>query len=155
MIYETDASGFVPIADCHGNATGPLAGEHNRRTAIRIEPLYDRIIVREIEGAQRTPSGLHIPEMAIDGTAWRKGEVIATGQGRLMADGSTVPLRVKEGDVVVFLRNAGSGEQVYFPLEDGTEAICIREPNVIGILRGLEKVSAVLGADGEPVRASA
>lgn len=117
----------------------------------RIEPLYDRILVRMLPPEGRTRGGLYIPQMATDGTPYLKAEVVAVGQGRVTTSGATVPLIVKEGDVVVFFRSQSSGEQLVFPSDDGEELMIIREPNVAGILRDLDKVTSLTAPDGRPL----
>lgn len=119
---------------------------------MRLEPLYDRIIVRILEPDDRTAGGLYIPAMAHDGTPYITAEVIAVGQGRITSSGSTVPLLVMQGDVIVFFRSASSGEQMVVPSRDGDgEQMIIREANVAWIVRDLEKVSRLSAVDGSPM----
>lgn len=112
------------------------------------EPLYDRLLVRLLRPDERTKSGLYVPQMATDNTPYLKAEVVATGQGRITTSGSTVPLLVQVGDVVLFFRSASSGEQLIFPSDDGSDQMLIRESNVACILRGLDKVTSIVGVDG-------
>lgn len=118
---------------------------------MRIEPLYDRLLVRMLPPEGRTRGGLFIPQMATDGTPYLKAEVVAVGQGRITTAGSVVPLRVVEGDIVLFFRSQSSGEQLVFPGDDGEELMIIREPNVAGILRDLDKVTSIQSIDGRPM----
>lgn len=113
-----------------------------------LEPLYDRLLVRLLRPEERTRSGLYVPQLATDNTPYLKAEVLAAGTGRITTTGSTVPLSVKAGDVVVFFRNAGSGEQLIFPSDDNSEQMLIRESHVAGILRGLDKVTSIVSIDG-------
>jgi len=113
--------------------------------------LYDRLLVRVLEARERTKGGLYIPEMAIDGTPWMRGEVVAVGHGRLMANGETIPLRVEVGQVVVFFRSTSAGEQMVFMGDDNEELLCIREPNILCILRDLDKASSIVDDAGRPV----
>jgi chaperonin GroES len=118
---------------------------------MRREPLYDRIIVKIIEPNQRTGGGLWIPDMALDGTPYLTAEVVAVGHGRITSKGDTVPLIVVAGDVVTFFRMASSGEQLVIPGTDDGEQMIIREAHVAYILRDLDRVSALTGADGRPM----
>lgn len=115
---------------------------------ITYQPLFDRMLVRPLDSGNTTRSGLYIPDMALDNTPWKRAEVIAVGHGRLMADGSVVPMTVKPGDVVVFFRSAASGEQLVFPAEDGEELLCIREANVLAIVHGLARDTGLVAVDG-------
>lgn len=115
---------------------------------IKYTPLYDRLLVRVLDAGDRTKGGLYIPSMALDNTPWMRGEVIAVGNGRLMSDGSQVPLTVKPGDVVVFFRSQSSGEQLVFPTDDDGELLCIREPNVLAVVSGLGRATGIVAVDG-------
>jgi len=113
-----------------------------------LEPLYDRLLVRLLKPEERTRAGLYVPQLATDNTPYLKAEVIAVGQGRITTSGATVALLVAAGDVVVFFRAPSSGEQLIYPTDDGSEQMLIRESHVAGILRGLDKVTSIVGVDG-------
>lgn len=115
---------------------------------MRIEPLYDRLLVKLLPPDGRTRGGLFIPQMATDGTPYLKAEVVAVGGGRITTNGNTVPLTVKVDDVVIFFRSQSSGEQLVFPGDDGEELMIIREPNIAGILRDLDRVTSIQSVDG-------
>lgn len=118
---------------------------------MRIEPLYDRILVRLLKPDERTKGGLFVPQMATDNTPYLKAEVIAVGQGRIATSGNVIPLRVVVGDVVIFFRSQSSGEQLIFPSDSPNEELMlIREPNVAGVLRDLDKVTSIVSPhDGQ------
>ncbi len=117
---------------------------------MRIECLYDRLLVRVIEESDRTRGGLIVPSIARDNTPYIRGEVVACGHGRVTPNGDTVPLKVREGDVVVFFRSGGGGEQLVFPMDD-EELLIIREPHVCAILRDLPRGTGLIGTDGQEV----
>lgn len=119
-----------------------------------IVPLYDRLLVRVLEEADRTSGGLIIPLLAAENTPYRRAEVIAAGHGRITPSGETVPLYVRDGDIIVFFRSQGSGEQLVFPAPSGEDLLVIREPHVMLVLRNLPRATGVLGADGREVVAS-
>lgn len=114
---------------------------------MRLEPLYDRIIVKVLEGDDKTAAGLFVPQLARDNTPFLRGEVVATGHGRIVQGGEVVPLRVVEGDVVCFFRAANSGEQLVVPFGDA-ELLTIRESHVIGIFRDLPRGTGLIGETG-------
>lgn len=118
--------------------------------SVTVEPLFDRMLVRVLAAGDRTKGGLFIPSMAVDNTPWMRGEVIAAGPGRLMADGSVCPMTAKVGDVVLFFRSQSSGEQLVVPAfdGDGDELLCIRESNCLGIVRGLDRDTGILTPEG-------
>jgi chaperonin GroES len=118
---------------------------------MKVEPLYDRLLVRPIDGGNKTRGGLYIPDMAVNGTPYTRAEVIAAGTGRIATTGQVVPLSVQPGDIVVFFRNASGGEQIVFPDEDGTDLLIIRESHVALILRDLPRATGLIGNDGEEI----
>lgn len=115
---------------------------------MRYQPLYDRVLVRVLSAGNRTRGGLYVPDMAIDGTPWMRGEIVAVGHGRLMANGEVIPLQVKEGQTVVFFRSQSSGEQLVVPGEDGEDLLVVREPNILAVLHDLPRSTGLVSVDG-------
>jgi len=68
---------------------------------VNIRPLQDRVIVKRIEGQDKTEGGIFIPDFAKELPA--EGEVVAVGKGRVLDDGRVRPLDVKPGDRVLSL----------------------------------------------------
>jgi chaperonin GroES len=100
---------------------------------MKIRPLYDRIVVKRIdEGADKTASGLFIPDSAKEKP--QEGEVIAVGQGKRADDGKLIPLDVKAGDRILFGKYSGSDIKL-----DGEEYMIMREDEVLGVLDGGSK----------------
>lgn len=90
----------------------------------KIRPLYDRLVVERQEEDTRTAGGLVIPPTAQEKA--QTGKVIAVGTGRVLDNGSVVPLQVKVGDIVFFGKYAGT--------ECGDNQVIIREDEVLGIV---------------------
>ncbi|MFO8057436.1 MAG: co-chaperone GroES [bacterium] len=95
--------------------------------AEKLRPLQDRILVRPMEEEEKTAGGIIIPDTAKEKP--HKGKVIAVGNGRKQEDGSIKPLDVKEGDVVLFEKWAGTGIKV-----EGDEHMIMREDEVLAII---------------------
>ena len=74
--------------------------------SISINPLEDRIVIRQVEAEQTTASGLVIPDTAKEKP--QEGEVIAVGPGRVDDNGNRIPVDVKVGDVVIYSRYGGT-----------------------------------------------
>lgn len=68
---------------------------------MKLKPLSDRVVVEPISEEEKTKSGIVLPE-TIDKEKPEQGKVIATGPGRILADGKRAPMTVKVGDKVVF-----------------------------------------------------
>jgi chaperonin GroES len=94
---------------------------------MNIRPLYDRIVVKQIEEQGTTRSGLIIPDSAKEKP--QQGEVIAVGHGKRLEDGQLAVLDVKVGDRILFGKYSGSETKL-----DGTEYMIMREDDVLGIL---------------------
>ena len=94
---------------------------------MKIRPLYDRIVVKRIDEQETTRSGIIIPDSAKEKP--QEGEVIATGKGESLDDGSMVALDVKVGDRILFAKYSGNEIKL-----DGTEYIIMREDDVLGVL---------------------
>ena len=92
----------------------------------KLQPLHDLVIVQREAVEQKTAGGIVLPELSADKP--QKGEVIAVGTGRLLVDGTLVPLSVKAGDKIIFNRNAGrtvkvDEEEYFFLFENEILAI--------------------------------
>ena|SRR3990172_256844 len=92
-----------------------------------IKPLYDRVLIKRLESEQMTAGGIIIPDTAQEKT--QMGAVVATGEGKLMNDGSVRPLKVKTGDKIIFGKYAG----VEIAL-GSEEYLVLREEELLGIV---------------------
>lgn len=100
-----------------------------------MEPFHDRVLVRRFaETEATTAGGLHIPEMAREKPI--EGEVLAVGQGRILENGTKIPLDAQVGDKVLFGKFAGTKvpESAHqgVTLEKGEEVIILREDEILG-----------------------
>lgn len=73
-----------------------------------IRLLYDQVLVRPLDAEGRTSAGLYIPEIAKGNTPYARGQVVHVGPGRVTKESTFVPLQVKEGDLVMYQRKAGT-----------------------------------------------
>jgi chaperonin GroES len=95
---------------------------------MKLVPLEDRVLVKVLEQEQVTKAGIVIPDSAKEKPS--KGEVIAAGPGKYSEKGDLLPMPVKEGDIVVFAKYAGTEVKV-----DGEEYLVLRGmTDLIGIL---------------------
>lgn len=72
----------------------------------KIEPMFDRVVVREHEGEAKTAGGIIIPEAA-QRKAYR-GTVISVGRGKRDPDGELIPMDVAVGDEVLYGKFSGT-----------------------------------------------
>lgn len=90
-------------------------------------PLHDRVLVRRLEGEEKTAGGLIIPDSAKEKPA--EGEIIACGEGARKDSGELIPMAVKTGDRVLF--GKWSGTEVTL---DGEELLIMKESDILGTL---------------------
>ena len=95
---------------------------------MKLRPLNDRILVKRVEGEEKTKGGIIIPDTAKEKP--QEGKVIAIGQGRRTDDGKLLPLDVKRGDRVLFGKYADTDVTI-----EGEEHLIIREDDVLGIVK--------------------
>jgi chaperonin GroES len=89
---------------------------------LKIKPLADRVVVEAAEAEEKTASGIIIPDTAKEKP--QKGIVIAVGTGKV-----DEPLTVKEGDVVLYGKYAGT--EVTF---EGKDYLIMRESDIFAIV---------------------
>lgn len=96
---------------------------------LKVDPLHDQIIVRQIEAEAKTEGGIIIPDSAQEKPA--EGEVLAVGPGKMLECGRRDAIDVQVGDRVFFGKYAGSTVTI-----DGDDVLFVRYGDVIGIRRG-------------------
>ncbi len=94
---------------------------------MKFNPLHDRVLVRRIEGEDKTKGGLIIPDSAKEKPA--EAEVIAVGEGARRETGELIPMSVKAGDRVLF--GKWSGTEVRMEDED---YLIMKESDILGII---------------------
>ena len=94
---------------------------------MNIKPLFDRIVVKQVEPETKTASGIILagaekerPQIA---------EVVAVGAGGVV-DGHEIVMQVKVGDKIIFPKYAGNEFKL-----DGEELIILRQSDVLAILK--------------------
>ncbi len=95
--------------------------------SISIQPLEDRIVIRQSEAEQTTASGLVIPDAAKEKP--QEGEVLAVGPGRIDENGNRVPMDVAVGDKVIYSRYGGTEVKL-----DGEEYLILAARDVLAKL---------------------
>jgi chaperonin GroES len=90
---------------------------------MKLKPLGDRIVVRQISAEEVTASGIVLPDTAQEKP--QRGEVLAVGDGRY-DDGERVPLDVQVGDEVIYSKYGGTEVTI-----DDEELLILRESDVL------------------------
>ncbi|MDX2484504.1 MAG: co-chaperone GroES [Pseudodonghicola sp.] len=92
-----------------------------------FKPLHDRVLVRRLEGEEKTAGGLIIPDSAKEKPA--EGIVTACGEGARKDSGELIPMAVNVGDKVLFGKWSGTEVSV-----DGEDMLIMKESDILGII---------------------
>ena len=94
---------------------------------MNINPLHDRVVIRRLEEERTSADGIVIPDTATEKPA--RGEVIATGPGKMLENGQVHPLSVKVGQEVLFGKYSGTEVAL-----NGSDFIVMREDDIMGVV---------------------
>jgi chaperonin GroES len=94
---------------------------------MQFTPLHDRVLVRRIEGDEKTKGGLIIPDSAKEKPS--EGEVIAVGEGARKDSGELIAPVVKSGDRILFGKWSGTEVKL-----DGEDYLIMKESDILGII---------------------
>ncbi len=97
------------------------------KAAVRVRPLYDRVLLRRLDAAEQARGGIIIPDTAKEKPL--EAEVVAIGDGKRLDDGSLAELTVKVGDTVLVGKYGGTEIKL-----DDEDYLIVREDEVLGIL---------------------
>ncbi|MFH1675036.1 MAG: co-chaperone GroES [Pseudomonadota bacterium] len=94
---------------------------------MKIRPLQDRILVKRLEEEAKTKGGIIIPDSAKEKPA--EGVVVAVGKGKVLENGTKLPLEVKKGDRILFSKYGGTEVKI-----EGVEHLIMREDDILGVV---------------------
>ncbi|MGO9742933.1 MAG: co-chaperone GroES [Roseiarcus sp.] len=94
---------------------------------MKFRPLHDRVVIRRIEGEEKTKGGILIPDTVKEKP--QEGEVIAVGPGARDESGKLVALEVEAGDRVLFGKWSGSEVKI-----DGEDLLIMKETDILGVI---------------------
>ena len=94
---------------------------------MKLKPLNDRVLVKRLESEEKTAGGLYIHDTAKEKPS--RGKVVAAGPGKVGDDGKRAALAVKDGDLVLFNKYAGTEISI-----DGEEHLVMREDDILAII---------------------
>ena len=92
-----------------------------------FKPLHDRVLVRRVEGEEKTRGGLIIPESAKEKPS--EGEIVAVGDGARKDNGELIEMAVKAGDRVLFGKWSGTEVKL-----NGEDLIIMKESDILGVV---------------------
>jgi chaperonin GroES len=94
---------------------------------MNLKPLGDRVVVKPVEREERTKSGIVLPDTAKEKP--QEGIVEAVGSGRLLDNGTKVPMELQVGDKILYAKYAGNEFKV-----DEIEYLIISEKDVLAVV---------------------
>jgi chaperonin GroES len=100
---------------------------------MKFRPLHDRVVIRRLEGEEKSKGGIIIPDTVKEKP--QEGEVIAVGPGGRDESGKLMPLDVKVGDQILFGKWSGTEVKI-----GGQDVLIMTEADILGVIEG--KVAA-------------
>ncbi|MDO5100071.1 MAG: co-chaperone GroES [Eubacteriales bacterium] len=93
---------------------------------MRLVPLGDRVVLKQIAAEEVTGSGIVLPGSAQEKP--QQAQVIAVGPGTVV-DGKEVKMEVKVDDVVIYSKYAGTEVKL-----DGEEYIIVKQNDILAVV---------------------
>ena len=95
---------------------------------MKLVPLGDRVVLKQIEAEETTKSGIVLPGAAKEKP--QQAEVIAVGPGTVDKDGKPVKREVAVGDQVIYSKYAGTEVKL-----DGEEFVVVKQGDILAIVK--------------------
>ena len=93
---------------------------------MKLVPLGDRVVLKQLEAEETTKSGIVLPGQAQEKP--QQAEVIAVGPGGVV-DGKEVTMQVAVGQKVIYSKYAGTEVKL-----DGEEYIIVRQNDILAVV---------------------
>ncbi len=93
---------------------------------MNIKPLFDRVVIKNVEAEETTKSGIILTSSAKEKP--QMAEILAVGPGG-MVDGKEVAMQVKPGQKVIYSKYAGTEVKL-----DGEEVIIVRQSDILAVV---------------------
>jgi chaperonin GroES len=94
---------------------------------MKVRPLGDKILVKRVEAAAKTKTGIFLPETAKEKP--QEATVVAVGDGKLLENGQRAAFQVKKGDKVLIGKWGGTELKI-----EGEEMLVLAEDEVLAVL---------------------
>lgn len=93
---------------------------------MKLKPLGDRVVLKEIEAEELTKSGILLPTHAKEKP--EEALVVAVGPGGFV-DGKEVKMEIAVDDKVIYSKYAGTNVKI-----DGEEYIIVKQSDILAIV---------------------
>lgn len=92
---------------------------------MKLTPLGDRVVLKQLEAEEKTASGIVLPGQSQEKP--QQAEVVAVGPGGVV-DGKEVTMQVKTGQQVIYSKYAGTEVKL-----DGEEFIIVKQNDILAV----------------------
>lgn len=93
---------------------------------MKLVPLGDRVVLKQIEAEETTKSGIILPDQAKEKP--QQAEVIAVGPGGVV-DGKEVEMQVKAGQKVIYSKYSGTNVKL-----ENEEFIIVKQGDILAVV---------------------
>ena len=93
---------------------------------MKLVPLFDKVVLKQLVAEETTKSGIVLPGQAKEKP--QQAEVIAVGPGGIV-DGKEVTMQVKAGDKVIFSKYSGTEVKL-----DEDEYIIVKQNDILAVI---------------------
>jgi chaperonin GroES len=97
------------------------------KTATKLQPLGDRVVVKPTPREEMTKSGIVLPDTAKEKP--QEGSVLAVGPGRILDDGKREAMDVKVGQKILYGKYAGTEFKV-----DDDDLLIVSQKDILAIV---------------------
>jgi len=118
----------APVTQQHQEGTA-LATATATKSATKLKPLGDRVVIKPTAREEMTKSGIVLPDTVKEKP--QEGTIIAAGPGKILEDGKRETMDVKEGDKVLYAKYAGTEFKI-----DDDELLIVSQKDILAIVAG-------------------
>jgi chaperonin GroES len=94
---------------------------------MNLKPLGDRVVIKPSDKEEKTKSGILLPDTAKEKP--QEGTVQAVGTGRILDNGTKVPMELKVGDKILYAKYAGNEFKI-----DEIDYLIVSEKDVLAVV---------------------
>ena len=94
---------------------------------MKLKPLDDRVVIKQLDAEEKTPGGIILPETAKEKP--QIGTIVAAGPGKVLDNGKVGKMSLKKKDKVIYAKYMGNDVEI-----DGEKYVILRESDVLGIV---------------------
>ena len=94
---------------------------------MKLVPLFDRVVLKQIMAEETTKSGIVLPGEAKEKPS--QAEVVSVGPGGII-DGKEVKMQVKAKDKVIYSKYAGTDVEI-----DGKKYVIVKQSDILAVIQ--------------------